>query len=185
MDRSQQEFQRATRITAAASMGSMLVISAFAAGISHAAASGGTSSSFPVASTGAVSPTASVAKAVVQSRVSSSVAATAPTCANTYVVRPGDYWLRLANAATVDVAALYRANGATPATPLRSGQTICLPVGAHVVVPATTAAAVAAPVTAVATPKPAPPKPAAKKVVAAKPVAATPVTAAHTTHSSH
>jgi LysM repeat protein len=184
MDRSQHEFQRATRITAAASMGSMLVISAFAAGISHAAASGGTSSSFPVASTGAVSPTASVAKAVVHSQASSSVAATAPPCANTYVVRPGDYWLRLANAATVDVAALYRANGANPATPLRSGQTICLPDGvqlvAKVVVPvstAATAATVAAPQPVTTTVK--------KKVAAPKPVAITPVTAAHTTRTSH
>jgi LysM repeat protein len=176
MDRSQHEFQRATRITAAASMGSMLVISAFAAGISHAAASGVAPSSFPVASTGTESPTVSVAKAVAKSAVSSSVAATAPTCANSYVVRPGDYWLRLANEAAVDVAVLYRVNGANPATPLRSGQKICLPDGVQVVVPASTVAAtVAAPQPVTTTVK--------KKVAAPKPV--TPVTAAHTTRTSH
>jgi LysM repeat protein len=184
MDRSQHEFQRATRITAATSMGSMLVISALAAGISHAAASSAAPTSFPVASTDTGSPTVSVAKAVAKSAVSSSVAATAPTCANSYVVRPGDYWLRLANEAAVDVAVLYRANGANPATPLRSGQTICLPDGvqlvAKVVVPvstAATAATVAAPQPVTTTVK--------KKVAAPKPVAITPVTAAHTTRTSH
>jgi hypothetical protein len=184
MDRSQHEFQRATRITAAASMGSMLVISAFAAGISHAAASGVAPSSFPVASTGTEPPTVSIAKAVAKSAVSSSVAATAPTCANSYVVRPGDYWLRLANEAAVDVAALYRANGANPATTLRSGQKICLPDGAQVVVPAST---VAAPVTTqkkVAAPQPVTTT-VQKKVAAPKPVTITRVTAAHTTRTSH
>jgi LysM repeat protein len=179
MDRSQQEFQRATRITAAASMGSLLVISAFAAGISHAAAPGATPSSPPVASTGTEPPTVNVAKAVVQSTVSSSVTATAPTCANSYVVRPGDYWLRLAAEAAVDVTALYQANGASSSTPLRAGQHICLPAGAQVVVKATPVPTTVLPTSTV--------RPAVKKptTTTAKPVTTTPVTAAHTTRASH
>jgi hypothetical protein len=106
MDRSQQEFQRATRITAAASMGSMLVISAFAAGISNAAASGGAHSSLPVAPTRTEPPTVKVAKAVVQFAGSSSVSAAVPTCANHVVVRPGDSCPTVlpATAATVKLA---------------------------------------------------------------------------------
>ena len=81
---------------------------------------------------------------------------------SSYVVRPGDFWLRLAREASVDVAVLYRANGANSATPLRSGATICLPAGVHVTLAATPK------VTALA-----------KVTVLAK------VTAAHTTRTSH
>jgi LysM repeat protein len=176
VDQSQQEFQRATRIAAAASMGSMLLISAFAAGTSHAAANGATPSSLPVASTGTVSPTVSVASEAVVQRVASSLPTAAPACANTYVVRPGDFWLRLAEEASVDVAVLYRANGANPATVLQSGQQICLPDGVQLVATAAT------PTTHAASPVTVAKKPTVKHV-SSTPVTA-PVTTAHTTRSS-
>jgi LysM repeat protein len=175
VDQSQQEFQRATRIAAAASMGSMLVISAFAAGVSnHAAASGVTPSSSPAASAAnTVPPTVGVAsEAVVAQQSVVPTTHAAPVCTKAYLVQPGDFWLRLAKEASVPVSALYAANGATANTPLQAGQKICLPAGASVV-QASTPPATAAPVTTV------------KKQVVKVVVTAPPVTAAKTTRSSH
>jgi len=159
-------------------MGSMLVISAFAAGVSnHAAASGVTPSSSPAASAAnTVPPTVGVASEAVaaqQSVVPTTHAA--PVCTKAYLVQPGDFWLRLAKEASVPVSALYAANGATANTPLQAGQKICLPAGASVVVattPVTVAPVTVAPITTV------------KKVVKVV-VTAPPVTAAKTTRSSH
>lgn len=168
MEQGQHDFQRATRAVAAASMGSMLVLTAFAAGGSHAAAPGALTSS-PALATDAVPPTSVASEAVAALPVATSRATVARTCTNAYVVRPGDFWLRLAKEASVPVGALYALNGAGATTLLQPGQRVCLPDGAHVVVQLP----VTAPLTTVAP----------KKVhtVATVP----PVTAAKTTRTSH
>jgi hypothetical protein len=50
-------------------------------------------------------------------------------CAVDYEVRGGDFWLRLADGAGVELAELLEANDATVDTPLYPGRTICLPAG--------------------------------------------------------
>jgi len=53
-----------------------------------------------------------------------------PVCPVPYVVVEGDFWLRLADAADVDLADLLEVNRATVNTPLFPGGEICLPAGA-------------------------------------------------------
>lgn len=72
----------------------------------------------------------------------------APNCATDYTVVEGDFWIRLADAAGVELAELLEANGATVNTPLFPGSDICLPAGAATPAPPTTAApAVTSPAT--------------------------------------
>ncbi|MEM1335298.1 MAG: hypothetical protein AAGG08_17760, partial [Actinomycetota bacterium] len=52
-------------------------------------------------------------------------------CPVSYTVVAGDYWLRLVDAAEVELADLLAVNGATTATPLFPGVDICLPEGAQ------------------------------------------------------
>ncbi len=65
--------------------------------------------------------------------------AAAPACAGRYEVRPGDSWSGIASAFGVTLSAVLAANGATTATNLYPGDTVCLPPGAAKA-PATTAA---------------------------------------------
>ncbi len=109
---------------------------------------------------------------------SADVAANA--CSADYEVVGGDYWIRLADGAGVDVDELLAVNDATLQTPLFPGSTICLPVGASTPPPppATTAApTTAAPTTAA--PTTAAPTTAAPTTAA--PTTAAPTTAAPTT----
>ena len=76
------------------------------------------------------------------------------TCANTYEIVAGDFWVRIAGASGVELHELLETNGANNETMLYPGKTICLPADAT---PPTqsTAAPTTAPTTA--TPTTAPP----------------------------
>lgn len=139
MDDREYSPQRATRVAAAASMGTLLTLVGFFAGGGDAsgAASVDTASTTSNLSTTTTNPGTT-------STSTSSTAATTTTvapCTNTYTVQSGDYWLLLAQEADVAVADLYSLNGAGPDTALFAGANICLPDGATVVTvaPATTA----------------------------------------------
>ncbi|MFT6291852.1 MAG: LysM repeat protein [Ilumatobacter sp.] len=58
-------------------------------------------------------------------------------CAVDYTVVAGDFWLRLADAADVELAELLEANGATVNTALYPGSAICLPAGSTTPAPPT------------------------------------------------
>lgn len=90
---------------------------------------------------------------------------TAPACTNTYTVVAGDYWIRIADAASISLDQLLAANAATTATPLFPDQTVCLPGGVTVTT--------AAPRTTVAPKVTAAPKVTTAPVVTAAPVATT------------
>jgi LysM repeat protein len=64
------------------------------------------------------------------------VPAAGPACTNTYTVLSGDYWIRIADGASITLDELLAANGATASTALFPGQTVCLPDGTTVVVTA-------------------------------------------------
>ena len=51
-------------------------------------------------------------------------------CANPYESVAGDYWLRIAEAAEIDLDELLELNDATADTPLYPGSVVCLPAGA-------------------------------------------------------
>ncbi len=73
-------------------------------------------------------------------------AETAP-CANLYESVAGDYWLRIADAAGLELDELLELNDATPDTPLYPGSEVCLPAGASGPSAPTTAAPTTAPPT--------------------------------------
>ena len=54
-----------------------------------------------------------------------------PTCGLDYVVQPGDSWYGIAERAGVKAGPLAAVNGKTLSSPLKVGQTICLPEGAR------------------------------------------------------
>ena len=76
--------------------------------------------------------------------------AAAPSCNRTYEVSAGDYWLSIARAHDVPLAALLAQNSATAASALFPGQSVCLPANATT----PTAARAPAPAPAPATTKP-------------------------------
>jgi hypothetical protein len=65
---------------------------------------------------------------------------TAPPCGADYELAAGDYWIRIADAADVDLADLLAVNGASVDTVLVPGGSICLPIGASTPAPPTTSA---------------------------------------------
>jgi hypothetical protein len=67
-------------------------------------------------------------------------------CAQRFTVRPGDYWIGLADGAQVALRDLLAANGATVSSPLYPGDEICLPAGARTP-PSTTTTTAAPPTT--------------------------------------
>jgi hypothetical protein len=69
-------------------------------------------------------------------------------CQLTYTAAAGDYWLRLADAAGVSLADMLAANDASTSTPIHPGDEICLPAGAAMPSPPTTAPPAAPPTTA-------------------------------------
>jgi Peptidase family M23/LysM domain len=85
-------------------------------------------------------PVAEIARAVAPSN--------APACSGaTYSVVSGDSWSRIASRANISMTALLNANGATTATVIHPGQTLCLaPAAAVPAAPVTTTTTTPAPV---------------------------------------
>ena len=74
--------------------------------------------------------------------IAKAVAPSAPACQGaTYNVISGDSWYRISTNAKITMTALLNANGATTATVIHPGQTLCMPSG---VTPAATTTTVAA-----------------------------------------
>jgi hypothetical protein len=73
--------------------------------------------------------------------------AAAPSCNRTYEVSAGDYWLSIARAHDVPLAALLTQNSATATSALFPGQSICLPANATTPTAARAPAPTPAPVT--------------------------------------
>jgi LysM repeat protein len=71
---------------------------------------------------------------------STTPASTTPPCGSRYELAAGDYWIRIADAAGVALAALLAVNEASIDSVLVPGRAICLPVGAATPSPPTTAA---------------------------------------------
>ncbi len=65
---------------------------------------------------------------------------TEPPCGDDYELAAGDYWIRIADAADVDLADLLAVNDASVDTVLVPGGSICLPMGAVTPAPPTTSA---------------------------------------------
>jgi len=97
--------------------------------------------------------------------VAKAVGPTQPACSGaTYSVVSGDSWSRIASQQKVSMTALMSANGATTATVIHPGQTLCLPAGTPAsqpspaptspAAPTTTATTTPAPATTVAAPVP-------------------------------
>jgi hypothetical protein len=100
-------------------------------------------------------------------------------CPLDYDVQEGDFWIRLADGAGVELAELLDVNAATIDTPLYPGRTICLPAGASIPPPppATTAAPATSPPTTEAPPTtPAPTNPPTTPAPTSPPTTATPET---------
>jgi len=110
---------------------------------------GGTASAADGPATLSIGGTAPVTTPATSAVTSPSVPDSVPTqvCTTTYTVVAGDYWIRIADAASITLADLLAANQATAATALFPNQTVCLPDGASVAV------TVAAPRTTQAAPK--------------------------------
>ena len=66
-------------------------------------------------------------------------ATTLPPCGSTYTVLPGDSWSLVADRASIRMRDLLAVNGASTSSMLYPDDEICLPVGARVVIPTTTA----------------------------------------------
>jgi hypothetical protein len=92
-----------------------------------------------------------------------------PDCSRTYTAGPGDSWYRMADEAGITPATLLAQNRATLDTVIFPGSEICLPAGAAMPSPPTTAAPVATPAPTTAAP------------TTAAPTTAAPTTAAPTT----
>lgn len=122
----------------------------------------------PVATTPAADPTPAAAEVAVPAE---------RVCPQRFTVRPGDYWIGLADAAGVTLRELLAANGATTSSPLYPGDEICLPAGARTP-PSTTTTTAAPPTTSAptrTTPSTAPP-PAPSTTRAPAPTTAAPPT---------
>lgn len=66
-----------------------------------------------------------------QSAATSQQDSSTPRCGLDYVVQPGDSWYGIASRAGVKAGPLAAVNGKTLSSPLKVGQTICLPQGAR------------------------------------------------------
>ena len=76
------------------------------------------------------------------------------TCAKTYEVVAGDFWVRIADSSGIELHELLEANGATNDTMLLPGKTICLPADATPPTQSTGAPTTAAPTTVAPTTDP-------------------------------
>ena len=120
----------------------------------------------------AVAPTAAPTTAGTTAVAAPRTTAAAPSCNRTYEVVAGDYWLSIARAHDVPLAALLAQNSATAASALFPGQSVCLPANATT----PTAARAPAPTPAPATTKP--PAATAAPPTTAKPTTTTAAAAA-------
>lgn len=104
-------------------------------------------------------------------------------CANQYATVAGDYWVRIADAAELELDELLELNGATTQTPLFPGDEVCLPAGVAVTAPPTTATpgTTAPPTTAAAVTTPPPTDPPTTPAPTEPPTTAPPTTAPETT----
>lgn len=85
-----------------------------------------------VATTPPPNPSAAAATAEVATTTTTApTTAATPSCTSTYTVRAGDYWVGIARAHSVTLAALLGQNGATVETALFPGESVCLPAGAQ------------------------------------------------------
>jgi LysM repeat protein len=66
-------------------------------------------------------------------------------CGDEYEIAVGDFWIRIADGAGVEISDLLAVNDATSDTPLYPGRTICLPVGADTPPPPPTTPSTSAP----------------------------------------
>ena len=104
------------------------------------------------ATTQAVPPTVPpTVPSTISVTTTSAVATTTTACTATYAVQPGDSWYLLAREASITADALFAANGASTATALYPGQSICLPDGAVVVTTTAPPVTAATPSSTVAT----------------------------------
>jgi LysM repeat protein len=146
--------RRATRLVAASSMGALLVLTAaLAHGNAPSTANADTAATQPTPDSVAAVVTTAAAGATVATTVATTTTApatTTTTCAATYTVQSGDSWYLLAQEASIGVDALFVANGASSATALHPGQSICLPDGAVVVTTTAPPVTTAKPATTVA-----------------------------------
>jgi LysM repeat protein len=123
--------ERSMKIAGIAGLGSMLAL----AGLFMSGKSSAAPSAVPVPTVGASTPIDTAASPSTVGRTQPQgtvpvVPTTAVACGASYVVQPGDFWLRVAHKASVSVDQLMAVNNATSSTPLYAGQTICLPAGA-------------------------------------------------------
>lgn len=101
--------------------------------------------------------TDSTAAPATSSQAEPSSRSAADACALRYEVRPGDYWIRIADGAGISLGQVLAANSATTDSVLLPGDRVCLPAGASMPSPPPTTTA--APTTT-APPRPASPAPA-------------------------
>ena len=81
-------------------------------------------------------------------QIAKAVGPAKPACPGaTYSVVSGDGWSRIASQSKVSMTALMNANGATTATVIHPGQTLCLPAGSAPVAVTTTTTPTTTPVT--------------------------------------
>ncbi len=82
----------------------------------------------------------------IEATVSASAEAlVAAPCGDEYEIAVGDFWIRIADGAGVEISDLLAVNDATADTPLYPGRTICLPVGADTPPPPPTTPSTSAP----------------------------------------
>jgi LysM repeat protein len=94
-----------------------------------------TATSAPIASPPSAAPEAPVTEPVEPPATTATVTPQAESltdarCGAEYEIVAGDFWIRIADGAGVEIADLFAVNDATSDTPLFPGRTICLPVGA-------------------------------------------------------
>lgn len=148
--------QRAARLASVAGAGGVLaLIGVMVTGGSSGADGAGKASTDTATLTVGTSPMISAATPLTPVVTEAATTTTlAPlVCTNSYTVAAGDYWVLIAQEASITTSDLLAANRATADTPLYPNQVICLPDGVTVVVPTTVATTEAPAATTPATTK--------------------------------
>lgn len=136
--------QRTYRTAGIASAGSLLaILGIMTVGTSAQDSAGASAPATDAVGTVPAAGLVTVAPATVATPATAAPTTAAATCTNTYTVVPGDFWIRIAGGASLNLNDLLSLNHATKATPLFPGQLVCLPDGVSVAatVPRTTVAA--------------------------------------------
>lgn len=177
--------QRAARLASVAGAGGVLaLVGVMVAGGSGADGAGKANAENPMLAVG-TSPMISAATPLTPVATEAATTTTlAPlVCTNSYTVASGDYWVLIAQEASITTGDLLAANRATTDTPLYPNQVICLPDGVAVVVPTTVATTEAPAATTPATTKATTPV-VTPTTVKARPAPVTTVAPVTTSHSS-